>query len=593
MARNPLNNPRFVNPLALHIQKMGLALKCPSCLSFYWKPKLLPCNHIVCSLCVVKPTMFGLVCPECKRGYVEQDLRDAPYMENLVTIFFNLDATFHSHIQAPAQSDSERTSEPIANYSPPSCGVDVGCDVYGSDRGTPDTSVGQRLKNVLTRSMDDSSENKVDGGSTSLSDGHCSSKKQKQDNLTKLKDHFPSEIANPKESIAPNKSIESNNIQKVKSTSQSQQPSGPSHSTSSDNFICGFCQTCNITEYTGQMLHYRKGLPIDEIDATHVNTIHVHSRCVEWAPQIYYENYVIKNLNKELSRGTKLKCSHCGIKGAALGCFAKTCRRSYHVPCALSVKGCRWDTENYLMLCPVHYSQNFPKEQSSKHGSKKQAVPSQINSKETGPWESPATGEKKWVLCASALSVDEKCLLLDFATLCGATVVKSWTPNVTHVIAATDANGAYSRTLKVLMAILKGIWILKIDWITVCMEAKRSVDEELYEVCLDNHGCLYGPQTGRIRALTNAPKVFAGCSFLLTGDGFTTTYKEDLRDLIVAAGGSILDTEVQSSDSQAKESTLLVVYSSDATTTENDAYEVSCRCAAAESLAVKMGAQTR
>ena len=34
---------------------------------------------------------------------------------------------------------------------------------------------------------------------------------------------------------------------------------------------------------------------------------------------------------------------------------------------------------------------------------------------------------------------------------------------MTHVLAATDANGACSRTLKVLMAILNGKWVLKMD----------------------------------------------------------------------------------------------------------------------------------
>jgi len=54
-------------------------------------------------------------------------------------------------------------------------------------------------------------------------------------------------------------------------------------------------------------------------------------------------------------------------------------------------------------------------------------------------------------------------LLINFASKVGATVSKCWTSDVTHVIAATDANGACSRTLKVLRAILSGQWILKMD----------------------------------------------------------------------------------------------------------------------------------
>lgn len=54
-------------------------------------------------------------------------------------------------------------------------------------------------------------------------------------------------------------------------------------------------------------------------------------------------------------------------------------------------------------------------------------------------------------------------LVVKFASMFGATVTKFWKPNVTHVIAATDAQGACTRTLKVLMAILNGRWILNID----------------------------------------------------------------------------------------------------------------------------------
>lgn len=54
-------------------------------------------------------------------------------------------------------------------------------------------------------------------------------------------------------------------------------------------------------------------------------------------------------------------------------------------------------------------------------------------------------------------------LLVRFSSMIGVPVSKFWKPNVTHVIAATDAKGSCTRTLKVLMAILNGNWVLKID----------------------------------------------------------------------------------------------------------------------------------
>lgn len=54
-------------------------------------------------------------------------------------------------------------------------------------------------------------------------------------------------------------------------------------------------------------------------------------------------------------------------------------------------------------------------------------------------------------------------LLIKFAKMNGGTVTKIWRPDVTHVIAAVDEDGAYVRTLKTCMAILAGRWSLKID----------------------------------------------------------------------------------------------------------------------------------
>lgn len=43
------------------------------------------------------------------------------------------------------------------------------------------------------------------------------------------------------------------------------------------------------------------------------------------------------------------------------------------------------------------------------------------------------------------------------------TVLQRWDSRVTHVIASTDENGACKRTLKVLMGILEGKWILTVE----------------------------------------------------------------------------------------------------------------------------------
>ena len=45
----------------------------------------------------------------------------------------------------------------------------------------------------------------------------------------------------------------------------------------------------------------------------------------------------------------------------------------------------------------------------------------------------------------------------------GITITNTWSSDVTHVIASTDERGACARTLKVLMAILAGKWVLNVN----------------------------------------------------------------------------------------------------------------------------------
>ena len=61
------------------------------------------------------------------------------------------------------------------------------------------------------------------------------------------------------------------------------------------------------------------------------------------APNVYFDDDVAINLEAEVSRSRRIKCSFCGLKGAALGCFEKSCRRSFHVTCAKCTSQCRWD----------------------------------------------------------------------------------------------------------------------------------------------------------------------------------------------------------------------------------------------------------
>ncbi|KAI3889137.1 hypothetical protein MKX03_004300 [Papaver bracteatum] len=117
-------------------------------------------------------------------------------------------------------------------------------------------------------------------------------------------------------------------------------------------FICAFCQTFKVSESTGSMLHIANGKEVEEDEVSGPNGIHVHRKCMEWAPKVYYNDETVVNLESEVARGSKLKCKCCGLKGSALGCFMSSCKNTYHFPCAFGSSGCRLDNEGFLMLCP-------------------------------------------------------------------------------------------------------------------------------------------------------------------------------------------------------------------------------------------------
>ncbi|KAH0454231.1 hypothetical protein IEQ34_016155 [Dendrobium chrysotoxum] len=300
---------------------------------------------------------------------------------------------------------------------------------------------------------------------------------------------------------------------------------------------CAFCHSSNDLELSGEIMHYCDGKSVAADFNGGVNVIHSHKNCTEWAPDVYFKDDLVINLSSELARSRRIVCSCCGIKGAALGCFEKSCRRSFHYPCAKQTPECRWDDENFVMLCPLHSSSKLQSEMpelkklNRKTSASKGKVqpPSQLKAADdkSSVWAWPAGLPCKWVLCSSALSGAEKEILSKFARLTGISISKTWCSVVTHVIASTDENGACKRTLKFLMGI------------KACMNSMKPVDEEKYEITVDVHGIHNGPRHGRMRIINKVPKLFSGFWFHLFGD-FLPSYKGYLQDLITAGGGKVL-----------------------------------------------------
>ncbi|KAG6407162.1 hypothetical protein SASPL_130146 [Salvia splendens] len=335
--------------------------------------------------------------------------------------------------------------------------------------------------------------------------------------------------------------------------------------TSPSTICCAFCQSSEESEASGTMVHYVGGKLV--MDDARKNAIHVHKNCAEWAPNVYFEDDTVVNLENELSRSRRIRCCCCGIKGAALGCYDNTCRKSFHVPCARLTPECRWDSENFVMLCPVHKSSQLPngtpqsqsRKKSKSSAERKSCIhQDKVKTNEEGKDRSPVQWKswktfKNLVLCCSALTNTEK---VKFENLSGVTILKNWDSTVTHVIASTDENGACRRTLKFLMGVLEGKWILSVQWIRACIEAGEIADEEQFEISVDIHGIRNGPKLGRLRLLNKQPKLFDGYTFHLMAD-FTPSYRGYLHDLVFAAGGKVLNRKPVAGSSE----TTFIIYS--------------------------------
>ncbi|XP_017250311.1 BRCA1-associated RING domain protein 1 [Daucus carota subsp. sativus] len=493
-----------------HLRKLGSLIKCPICLELLKGPVLLPCDHFICNSCIQNQAKNGSKCHVCNEQYADREIRSAPYMENVIAVYKSLCSVPLAELfHPPASGDNSISGRPLCFPN--------GCQTKTSigQKGYPCIEEEIALESInMTKLKSDLSPR-----TCSFSEINKDSKKRKKSNLSE-----PDE--------------------------------------------CGFCHSSKVTDETGPILHIANQELLHGDLASFSKVISIHKVCIDWTPMVYFEGEKIKNLDIELARAAKLKCSGCGEKGAALGCYVKSCRKTYHVPCALKIPNCKWDSDNFLMLCPSHKSNKFPRKilQREKYD-RVEAGPlaSRLSSGESNFWSASPHGAKTWVFCGSALSSMDLCYLVKFARRCDATVARSWRPDITHVITATDANGACTRTMKVLMAILHGRWIISMDWIKSCSEANRPVDEKHYEVTLDNHGSRNGPRTGRQLALDNGPKLFGSHIFYFSGN-FDSALMDNLKTLVHSAGGFVIENKehlVSQSCVAKGTSRTLIVYNAD------------------------------
>nr|XP_058908770.1 BRCA1-associated RING domain protein 1 isoform X3 [Kogia breviceps] len=142
------------------------------------------------------------------------------------------------------------------------------------------------------------------------------------------------------------------------------------------------------------------------------------------------------------------------------------------------------------------------------------------------------TGQRRdgpLVLIGSGLSSEQQKMLSDLAAILKAKKCAEFDSTVTHVIVPGDT---VQSTLKCMLGILSGCWILKFEWVKACLQRKECEQEEKYEIP-------EGPHRSRLNREQLLPKLFDGCYFYLRGT-FIHHPKDNLIKLVTAAGGQIL-----------------------------------------------------
>ncbi|XP_054686071.1 BRCA1-associated RING domain protein 1 isoform X1 [Grus americana] len=173
-------------------------------------------------------------------------------------------------------------------------------------------------------------------------------------------------------------------------------------------------------------------------------------------------------------------------------------------------------------------------------------------------------------ILGSNLSSEQQKLLNKLATVLKARRYTEFNNRVTHLVIP---DVPMPSTVKCMMAVLTGCWVLKFEWVRACLETTVREQEEKYEI----QG---GPQRGRLNREQLLPKLFDGCYFYFLGS-FKHHQKSDLVELVKAAGGQILVRQPKP-DSDVTQTINTVAYHAESTSdqrfcTQYVIYDVSSK----------------
>ena len=159
------------------------------------------------------------------------------------------------------------------------------------------------------------------------------------------------------------------------------------------------------------------------------------------------------------------------------------------------------------------------------------------------------------VLLSTGLEPADQKRLKTLAAKLGASVVKQWSADVTHVVCSTQcgSNAAgelgerlCGRTMKYTLGVLGGQWMVSSSWVAASEAAARWADEEAHEVqgdlkTVDAAGRgSNAPKLSRLNKARSEPGLFDGLAFALDGklDANGCPGAADIAKLLHAGGAA-------------------------------------------------------
>lgn len=171
------------------------------------------------------------------------------------------------------------------------------------------------------------------------------------------------------ESEGPSKSLEEGSVEpdssfeKINEKGNSSPSSGnngiseesKTHQDKQIENVCIFCQLNEDNEFK-----YGKLYRLEDADNGRMITAHHYclffasGLCQKGSDNEGIQGFLANDIQKEVSRASRLKCSFCMKKGASVGCCIKKCRQCYHYPCGRDNGSLFRFYDDFVSFCSTH-----------------------------------------------------------------------------------------------------------------------------------------------------------------------------------------------------------------------------------------------